>query len=195
MSQAGQLLVVDDEPDLLDILGEALTDSGFGVEKASSLDQAKVALDTKKFGLVICDISLGTNRRGGLQVLDQAGDKLVPVILISGNADYEVLKLAINKGARFFLEKPFDLSILAKMVREAISPKGDIQKKIGGMSSQFELTAREREVFEFLARGLSNKEIASSLGTSERTVKAHLSSIFKKCNVESRSELLSSLLA
>jgi len=195
MSQTGQLLVVDDEPDLLDILGEALTDSGFSVEKASSLDQAKVALDNKKFGLVICDISLGTNRRGGLQVLDQAGDKSVPVILISGNADYEVLKLAINKGARFFLEKPFDLSILAKMVREAISPKGDIQKKIGGMSSQFELTAREREVFEFLARGLSNKEIASSLGTSERTVKAHLSSIFKKCSVESRSELLSSLLA
>ena len=46
MSQDGQLLVVDDEPDLLEILSETLTDSGFVVEKAISLDQAKVALDT-----------------------------------------------------------------------------------------------------------------------------------------------------
>jgi len=195
MSQSGQLLVVDDEPDLLDILVETLMDSGYAVEKAGSVEEATTALSAKKFGLVICDISLGSNRRGGLQVLDQSGDKSIPVILISGNADYEVLKLAINKGVRFFLEKPFDLSILDKMVREAIAPKGDLHKKIGIMAEQFQLTAREREVFELLARGLANKEIASSLGTSERTVKAHLSSVFKKCNVESRSELLSSLLA
>ena len=50
------------------------------------------------------------------------------------------------------------------------------------------LTTREREVLELLSEGLSNKAIASRLGISEHTVKFHLSSIFSKLGVSSRTE-------
>ena len=50
------------------------------------------------------------------------------------------------------------------------------------------LTARETEVLELLARGHANKQIASSLYVSEKTVKAHVSSILKKLGVQSRTQ-------
>ena len=48
------------------------------------------------------------------------------------------------------------------------------------------LTPREKEVLGFLTKGITNKEIANSLFISEKTVKAHLNSIFKKLNVTRR---------
>ena len=62
-----------------------------------------------------------------------------------------------------------------------LSPKGKISH----------ITSREQEIIECICQGLSNKEIAKTLSLSEHTVKAHLSTIFKKFNVTSRSKLVS----
>jgi len=62
-----------------------------------------------------------------------------------------------------------------------LSPKGKISH----------ITSREQEIIECIFQGLSNKEIAKTLSLSEHTVKAHLSTIFKKFNVTSRSKLVS----
>jgi DNA-binding NarL/FixJ family response regulator len=62
-----------------------------------------------------------------------------------------------------------------------LSPKGKISH----------ITSREQEIIECICQGLSNKEIAKILSLSEHTVKAHLSTIFKKFNVTSRSKLVS----
>jgi DNA-binding NarL/FixJ family response regulator len=61
-----------------------------------------------------------------------------------------------------------------------LSPKGKISH----------ITSREQEIIECICQGLSNKEIAKILSLSEHTVKAHLSTIFKKFNVTSRSKLV-----
>ena len=53
-----------------------------------------------------------------------------------------------------------------------------------------ELTDREREIAELVARGLRNSEIARTLHVSENTVKSHLKSIFKKLNIDRRSCLV-----
>jgi RNA polymerase sigma factor (sigma-70 family) len=52
------------------------------------------------------------------------------------------------------------------------------------------LTEREREVVRWVIQGMTNKEIASQLGISEKTVKTHLSNIFSKLNVSKRLQLL-----
>jgi len=62
-----------------------------------------------------------------------------------------------------------------------LSPKGKISH----------ITSREQEIIDCICQGLSNKEIAKTLSLSEHTVKAHLSTIFKKFNVTSRSKLVS----
>jgi DNA-binding NarL/FixJ family response regulator len=191
---AAELLIVEDEPDLVDVLTESLTSMGYSIHRAGTVEQAKQSLWASKFHLIICDLSLGNKRKGGLEILEEAASRSTPVILISGHADFEVLKTAINEGVRFFLEKPFDLEVLAKFVREALAGRFELRQRLERLSREKELTPREQEVFDLLSKGLSNKQISEGLGTSERTVKAHLSSIFKKFTVDSRAELLSLLL-
>jgi DNA-binding NarL/FixJ family response regulator len=74
-----------------------------------------------------------------------------------------------------------------KLVKALLQDTGALSKtgKING------ITGREKEIIEHVCRGLSNKQIALGLALSESTVKAHLSTIFRKFNVTSRSKLMS----
>jgi DNA-binding NarL/FixJ family response regulator len=72
-------------------------------------------------------------------------------------------------------------------VKALLNNAGNISQK-GRISH---ITSREQEIIECICQGLSNKEIAKTLSLSEHTVKAHLSTIFKKFNVTSRSKLVS----
>jgi two-component system, NarL family, nitrate/nitrite response regulator NarL len=64
-----------------------------------------------------------------------------------------------------------------------------------GHSDPHDLSAREREVVELIAGGGSNKEIAERLGITERTVKAHLTSVFQKLGLSSRLQLAVRMLS
>ncbi len=74
-----------------------------------------------------------------------------------------------------------------RTVKALLHDAGNISQK-GKISH---ITSREQEIIECICQGLSNKEIAKTLSLSEHTVKAHLSTIFKKFNVTSRSKLVS----
>lgn len=65
---------------------------------------------------------------------------------------------------------------------------------LSGTGKPSYISKRERDILQLLKEGHSNKEIASRLSLSEQTVKSHLSNIFKKFNVSSRSQLISALL-
>jgi NarL family two-component system response regulator LiaR len=76
--------------------------------------------------------------------------------------------------------------IIEKLLKQAmIKPAGSVDRKIRDL-----LSDREMEMLKLLATGMSNKEIADKLYLSLRTVKAHMSNIFTKMNVASRSEAL-----
>ncbi len=77
-------------------------------------------------------------------------------------------------------------TIIAKMLKYGIR----MQAESGEQKSPEQLSNREIEVLKFAARGLSNKDIAKELFLSARTVKAHLSNIFNKINVASRTEAI-----
>jgi DNA-binding NarL/FixJ family response regulator len=193
-TEAAKILVVEDEPDLLQMTVENLQRIGFQVTGAESLDRALNSVAESNYDLVIADIFLGPERMGGITILEKVQESSLPVILISGNANMEALKKAINLGARFFLEKPFDFESLKSVVQDVLNNSSDMESRIKRLSEEKKLTNRETEIFLLLSKGLSNREIANATETSERTVKAHISSIFKKCDVSSRAELLSILL-
>jgi DNA-binding NarL/FixJ family response regulator len=76
--------------------------------------------------------------------------------------------------------------IIEKLIKQAIiKPEGTVDRKIRDL-----LSDREMEMLKLLATGMSNKEIAEKLCLSLRTVKAHMSNVFTKMNVASRSEAL-----
>ena len=132
---------------------------------------------------------------GGIEVLRESARKSIPCILISGNAHLAALKEAINLGASHFLDKPFELSDLLTIIKKTKARPQQIQDKSEELIQKSGLTHRESEIFHLIAKGLSNRDIAEATGTSERTVKAHISSIFRKLEVSSRAELLSKLIS
>lgn len=114
------------------------------------------------------------------------------VILTTFNED-DLMRRALELGARGFLLKDTDRKTLIENIRAAaggntlISP--DIVSRLlqsKDISGNIELTTREREILKKTAEGLRSKEIAWDLGITERTIKAHLSSVYNKLGVDSR---------
>lgn len=115
-----KILVVDDEPDLCEILQFILEDKGFIVETAKTCMEAVIRLEAQGFDLVLSDIRMPCG--GGLELLDKLRDRQLqlPVVLISGFAD--ILKdEAMAKGAAALLCKPIHREHLLEVVESMLS--------------------------------------------------------------------------
>jgi DNA-binding CsgD family transcriptional regulator len=79
---------------------------------------------------------------------------------------------------------------VAKGVLKKINSKGEGARMLRDVLIQKGLSNREAEVAELVTKGLSNKEVANQLFVTEKTVKFHLTNIYKKMNVKSRAQLI-----
>jgi FixJ family two-component response regulator len=101
---------------------------------------------------------------------------------------------AIKAGAEDFLTKPATKDQLIEAIERAVAHSRLIRAKSAQVTALRvlikTLTPRERQVFEHVARGRMNKEIARELGTTERTIKAHRQKLMEKLRAESLAELV-----
>jgi DNA-binding NarL/FixJ family response regulator len=119
----------------------------------------------------------------------------VPIAIISGFGDPQIVEAARVLGARGFLSKTQPLDVLADMVDqmlrgERVFPAAErscheIEVARGRLES---LSSAQRRVLLALARGHLNKQIAQELDVSEATIKAHLTAIFRKLGVLNRTQ-------
>ena len=123
-------------------------------------------------------------------------------VLATSSFDSQTLTLAaLRSGSAGFLNKDTPINDFVNAVRLAHAGSGIIERgaaesiirsfearKQGKTAPGLDLQTREIEVLKKAAKGLRNKEIAKDLGISERTVQAHLSNIFSKLGVDSRTE-------
>jgi DNA-binding NarL/FixJ family response regulator len=124
------------------------------------------------------------------------------VVILSSFDQDEYIYKAIQAGARGYVLKDIDLDALLDVVRaaaqgESVLPPAIATKLVEHISAQrmqVSLTQREQEVLCLLAKGLRNKEIASQLNITERTVKSHVANIIAKLGVSSRTEAVSQAL-
>jgi DNA-binding NarL/FixJ family response regulator len=118
------------------------------------------------------------------------------VVLTSFGEESRILD-ALNAGAAGYLLKHTDPDALIDAVRSAYAGDAPLDPRAGrvlidqrrrgpGGFAGPELTPREREVLELVGEGLANKQIARRLGITERTVKAHLTSVFQRIGVTDR---------
>jgi DNA-binding NarL/FixJ family response regulator len=117
----------------------------------------------------------------------------VRTVVLSGLDEDEAIEAALRIGANAFISKTVDPAELAQALRRAAKEPvaeaiGRPEKRLDSALAEKGLTDRERAVLQALAQGLSNKEIARSLWLAEQTVKFHLTNIYRKLDVRSRTE-------
>jgi DNA-binding NarL/FixJ family response regulator len=186
------VLVVEDDAGWRSILSELLTDTGRLVTLCSSYGEALGYLRREKFILAVIDLSLtgdtawGNNvspvHLEGYELLVNSRTAGIPTIVVSGVVSLDEIQLAYNEHSLFaYMEKQsFDRNSFIHLVEEACLTHHAIR--------ELDLmTDREREVYDLLAKGLTNKEIGVALVITTNTVKRHIKSIFEKLGVHTRS--------
>ena len=118
----------------------------------------------------------------------------IPIIFITGHGDIPMSVRAMKAGAVEFLTKPFRSRALLDAVRAAIERDLSAHKarsETGELRQRYEqLTPREREVMALVVAGQLNKQAASELATTERTIKFHRANIMHKMRAGSLAELV-----
>ncbi len=189
----GKVLLVEDDPIVGEWIGRKLKKLGLEISLVHSKMDADAELVKHNFHAVITDIFLENNQPLGLKLVHELQPKGLPVIVISSRADFSLAKEAMNAGASYLFEKPFEEKELISALRQLWEEPRGQQGILERFLDQNILTHKEKEIVRLILKGLSNKEVAEITGNTEKTIKFHLTAIFQKCGVESRTELFNSI--
>ncbi len=117
-----------------------------------------------------------------------------PLILISGHADVSMAVEALKQGAFDFFEKPYDGERLAASVFDAVQKgrrqNSETNERIDIAERLKALSPRQREVLEFVACGMSNKQIAAKLNISPRTVETYRAWVMERIGAQNVADLV-----
>ena len=193
-STAPTIYVVDDEPSFVTAVTRLLRAGCYAFEAFRSATEFLKTPPTDQPGCIIADLNMpGPSGLDLQEVLAKTGNSL-PIIFLTGQGDIPTSVHAIRKGAEDFLTKPVKKEILFAAIERALAR--DTRERAERLRSRalrarFDtLTPREREVLTHVVSGQLNKEIASDLDASERTIKAHRANIMAKLQVQSVAELV-----
>ncbi len=190
----GKVFVVDDDEAMRSSLRWLIESDGLEVETFESAQHFLDSYYPGQAGCLLLDVRMPG--MSGLKLQSQLEEREIsaPVIIITGHGDIAMAVKAMKAGARDFIEKPFDDEVLLKAIRRALVV--DVaQREARASQSEIlarmaQLTRREQEVMEMVTSGLSNKEIASRLDVSAKTIEAHRARVMEKMEAGSLAELV-----
>lgn len=200
---AYDILIADDHPLFRSALHQALT-LGLGqdvslVEVASIAELEERLVQKSDWDLVLLDLNMpGAYGFSGL-VLLRGQYPQIPVVMISAQEEASVVVRAREFGASGFIPKSSPLEVIQSAVRavldgdawwppqadEAVVVSDEARAASAGLAS---LTPQQFRVLTMVCEGLLNKQIAFELNVSEATVKAHVTAIFRKLGVRTRTQ-------
>ena len=198
-----EILIADDHPLFRSALHQALS-LGLGpdarlVEAESIADLEARLTEKSDWDLVLLDLNMpGAYGFSGL-VLLRGQYPQVPVVMVSAQEEAAVVVKSREFGASGFIPKSSSLETIQKAVRtvldgdvwwppqvnESISVSPEAKAASEGLAS---LTPQQFRVLTMVCEGLLNKQIAYELSVSEATIKAHVTAIFRKLNVRTRTQ-------
>jgi len=186
-----RVLLVDDHPLFRQALAATIdtVGSGMHVEQFDTLAAVRAALEADAgVALLLLDLKLPDSQGvSGLLSL-QARFPHLPIAIVSATDDAETVQTAIACGAAGFIPKASGLPDLAGAVAALLRGEAWFPDR-GRDDARGALTPTQARILDGLHRGLMNKQIAFELGLTEATVKYHLTGLFRKLGVQTRSQL------
>lgn len=191
------VLVVDDHALIRTALAALFKEViGYECVGTASAEEAIAALSRRDFDAVLLDVCMpGEN---GLSLLPRIRSlrPQLPIVMLTGLAEQSSIRNALDHGAAGYLLKDADVSQIVESIETAIAGRGvylhpmaaEIMFRRPPDIPSETLTARERDVLLLIAEGATNDEIAASLFITEKTVKTHLSGVFRKLDVTNRTQ-------
>lgn len=193
-ASALRLLVVDDHPGFrlgLVSMIDASPDMRV-IAEANTAEEALPAYREHRPDIVLMDLRLpGMSGVEGIIALRQEFPDCRVIVITTYDADEDIYR-ALQSGAKSYLLKDLTPEELRQTVRAVFRGETPlpafVAQRLASRLSRPELTAREREMVQFIVRGFSNKEIAKQFGITEDTVKGHLKNVFVKLGVSDRTQ-------
>jgi len=195
-------VIADDHPLFRGALREAVSGllEKVDITEAGTFDDLAKLLDKGgDVDLILLDLRMpGVRGFSGLMYL-RAQYPSVPIVVVSANDDPAVIRRCMDFGASGFIPKTLGVEAMreaiARVLEGEVWTPPDVDLSAGAdaetaalMTRLASLTPQQVRVLMMLSEGLLNKQIAFELGVSEATVKAHVSAILQKLNVESRTQ-------
>jgi NarL family two-component system response regulator YdfI len=196
-----KVLIVDDHAVLrmgLSLILETTPD----FEAAGFAENGRIGLaqvEALQPDLVLCDIRMP--EMDGIEMIRQLHQTHpnLPVVVLTTFDDPEPIQQAMRLGARGYLLKDADKETIVNTLKQALVGTVSLSPEL--MTKAFaqprltiSLTPREHEILQQVAQGARNIDVAQELHLSERTIKAHLTSIYNRLGVESRAEAVAAAL-
>ena len=160
-----EILIIDDNPDIRNILKDIIEDSGFKTRIAANYNQALSEIDKKLPDVAIIDVKLDKGDNDGIELLSHIKkiNSDIPVIIISGHANIEMAVKSLQSGAFEFIEKPFDKDRLINFVNRAVENlklRNENKNLQSRLFQSFELIGRSDniEIIKDQINKLSNTE-------------------------------------
>jgi DNA-binding NarL/FixJ family response regulator len=195
-----RIMTVDDHPIFRDGLAalieiyddlELVADAGDGIEAVAQYRAVRPDVTLMDLGLPV----LGGAKATEAICTEFPDARIIVLTTYEGDAD---IHRALAAGARGYLLKDSLRSQVADAIRtvhrggRVVAPP--VAQRLAEFTPRVELTPREQEVLELMARGLSNKEIADAIGRTEATVKVHVLHILSKLGVGDRTSAVTAAL-
>ncbi len=194
MVSTGTVFVVDDDPAIRESLRFLLESVALPVETYESAEEFLDKFNTSWGGCLVLDVKMPGMSGLALQRELAVRGVSIPIVFITAHGDIPLAVRACKAGALHFIEKPFSDAQLLALVREglardqaAAAEKTELALFVGRLSS---LTARETEIMDLVVAGKSNKETATELGVSPRTVEVHRARLMTKLGMDSVATLV-----
>jgi RNA polymerase sigma factor (sigma-70 family) len=191
---ANRVYIIDDDAAVRDSLALLLSLHGFDAAGFSGAEAFLAEVTADWTGVVLVDLRMPGMSGLELQAELRARTIELPVIIITAHGEASAARTSFKSGAVDFLEKPIDRDQLLEAVREGVRRESDRVRRAGQAAEVARqlarLTPREREILDRVIAGKHNREIATELDISTRTVEVHKARVMSKLGVERIADLM-----
>ena len=199
MDAPGTVFLIDDDPGVRDSLALLLSLKGLSTQLFASAESFIETYQPDQAGCVLTDLRMPGMTGLELQAALRERRLDLPVVVLTAHGDVATARAALKNGAFDFLEKPIDDAMLLDVLHNALRVDRERRAAATARSSSDRrmerLTEREREILSLLAAGHQNRDIATQLGISPRTVEVHKARIMEKLACRSLADLIRMNLA